>query len=173
MERVDVKFGFLCNNKCIFCVQGNKREIYGDIPLPEVLSTLKKARHNSDSIVFTGGEITIKPHFLFILEKAKELGFSKIQIQTNGRMFADLDYLNSRTENENRELLKPLNDPYLVCKDAHAIAILTEWDEFVDYDWQRIYENMMKPAFIFDGRNILDKEKLQKIGFTFYGIGKS
>jgi len=88
------------------------------------------------------------------------------------QMFADVDYLNSRTEKENRELLKPQTDPYEACKSAHAIAILTEWDEFVNYDWQKIYDNMMKPAFVFDGRNILNKEKLQKIGFVFYGIGK-
>ncbi|MEE4197205.1 MAG: UDP-glucose 6-dehydrogenase [Bacteroidales bacterium] len=88
------------------------------------------------------------------------------------QMFADVDYLNTRTEHENRELLKPQHDPYTACKDAHAVAILTEWDEFKDYDWQRIYENMMKPAFIFDGRNILDRQKLENIGFKFYGIGK-
>lgn len=88
------------------------------------------------------------------------------------QMFADVDYLNSRSEKENRELLKPVTDPYEACKDAHAIAILTEWDEFLDYDWQRIYDQMMKPAFVFDGRNILDRQKLETIGFKFYGIGK-
>jgi UDPglucose 6-dehydrogenase len=87
------------------------------------------------------------------------------------QMFADVDYLNTRTEDENRELLKPKTDPYEACKDAHAIAVLTEWNEFVDYDWQKIYDNMMKPAFIFDGRNILNKQKLEEIGFVFYGIG--
>ena len=53
-----------------------------------------------------------------------------------------------------------------VCKDTHAIAILTEWDEFVDYHRKKIYDNMMKPAFVFDGRNILDGDKLEKIGFN-------
>ena len=88
------------------------------------------------------------------------------------QMFADVDYLNTRTEKANREQLKPQTDPYEACKDAHAVAILTEWDEFKDYDWQRIYDNMMKPAFVFDGRNILDRQKLEKIGFKFYAIGK-
>ena len=88
------------------------------------------------------------------------------------QMFADVDYLNSRTEKANREQLKPQNDPYEACKDAHAVAVLTEWDEFTAYDWQKIYDNMMKPAFVFDGRNILDRQKLEKIGFKFYGIGK-
>lgn len=89
------------------------------------------------------------------------------------QMFADVDYLNSRTEKENREFLKPETNPYVACKDAHAIAILTEWDEFKTYDWQKIYDNMMKPAFVFDGRNILDHQKLMDIGFNVKAIGKS
>ncbi len=64
------------------------------------------------------------------------------------------------------------NDPYSACNDAHAVAVLTEWDEFTTYDWQKLYNNMKKPAFIFDGRNILDIEKLRKIGWKVYGIGK-
>ncbi|MBK0368805.1 nucleotide sugar dehydrogenase [Flavobacterium agrisoli] len=55
---------------------------------------------------------------------------------------------------------------------AHAIAILTEWDEFKDYNWEAIYYSMYKPAFIFDGRNILNIEKLTAIGFQIKGIGK-
>ena len=54
---------------------------------------------------------------------------------------------------------------------SHAIAVLTEWDEFVKYDWERIYNSMQKPAFVFDGRNILDKEELKNIGFVYLGIG--
>lgn len=57
-------------------------------------------------------------------------------------------------------------------KESHAIAILTEWDEFKSYDWNNIYENMYKPAFVFDGRNILDSTLLKTIGFQFIGIGK-
>ena len=57
-------------------------------------------------------------------------------------------------------------------KESHAIAILTEWDEFKSYDWNNIYENMYKPAFVFDGRNILDSTLLKTIGFQFSGIGK-
>jgi UDPglucose 6-dehydrogenase len=58
-----------------------------------------------------------------------------------------------------------------VCQNAHAIAVLTEWDEFKDYDWQKIYDSMLKPAFVFDGRNILNAEKLTKIGFQYQAIG--
>jgi UDPglucose 6-dehydrogenase len=55
---------------------------------------------------------------------------------------------------------------------AHAIALMTEWDEFTSLDYVQIYEVMSKPAFIFDGRNILPHEELRKIGFQVYAVGK-
>ncbi len=63
-------------------------------------------------------------------------------------------------------------DPYRASEGSHAIAILTEWDEFKDLDYERIFQAMEKPAFLFDGRNILDKEKMRKIGFQIQGIGR-
>ena len=88
-------------------------------------------------------------------------------------MYGDLDYLQTRSMEENRALLTVESDPYMTCKGAHAIAIITEWDEFKSYDWQRIFDNMMKPAFIFDGRNILDHKKIIEIGFKVKAIGKT
>lgn len=64
-------------------------------------------------------------------------------------------------------------NPYEACNGAHAIAILTEWDEFKTYDWQKIYDGMLKPAFVFDGRNILDKTQMNKIGFIYAAVGSS
>lgn len=87
-------------------------------------------------------------------------------------ILADLDYLETRSPEENRNNVTVYADPYEACRDAHAVAVLTEWDEFKQYDWQKIYDNMKKPAFVFDGRNILDGEKLRKIGFVFSAIGK-
>ena len=55
---------------------------------------------------------------------------------------------------------------------AHAVLVLTEWDEFKSLDFARFFETMVKPAHIFDGRNILDLEALRAIGFTATGIGK-
>lgn len=83
----------------------------------------------------------------------------------------DLNYLESRSEEANRKGVQVTSTAYEACKDAHAIAVLTEWDEFKNYDWQKIYDNMLKPAFVFDGRNILNKEELEKIGFIYQGIG--
>jgi UDPglucose 6-dehydrogenase len=92
---------------------------------------------------------------------------------TEERIYADLEYLNSREPEENRKLLKVENDPYYAGKGSHAIAVLTEWDEFKTYDWEKIYNNMQKPAFVFDGRGILDIKKLEKIGFVCYKIGSA
>lgn len=83
----------------------------------------------------------------------------------------DLNYLESRSEIENAKGVQVAINAYDACNNAHAIAVLTEWDEFKTYDWQKIYDNMLKPAFVFDGRNILNKEALEKIGFIYQGIG--
>ena len=88
------------------------------------------------------------------------------------QVLSDLNYLNTRTEHENQSLITVDACPYATCKNAHAIAVLTEWDEFKTYDWKKIYDNMLKPAFVFDGRNILNEEELTKIGFIYQGIGK-
>ncbi|MDO6759423.1 nucleotide sugar dehydrogenase [Tamlana sp. 2_MG-2023] len=85
---------------------------------------------------------------------------------------SDLNYLNTRSPEENKQLLVSKDSPYEALDDAHAVAIMTEWDEFKSYDWKKIYKQMKKPAFIFDGRNILDKAEMNKIGFEYYSIGK-
>jgi len=88
------------------------------------------------------------------------------------QMLSDVNHLGTRDEEINEKLLTYSSDPYETCHDAHAVAILTEWDEFKSYDWQRIYNSMKKPAFVFDGRNIVDAEKLREIGFKVFLIGK-
>ena len=87
------------------------------------------------------------------------------------RIYADLDFLDTRTSEENRQLLIVEKDPYNACNNSHGIAILTEWEEFATYNWNKIYNQMQKPAFIFDGRGILDKNLLESIGFVYYKIG--
>ena len=93
------------------------------------------------------------------------------------QIFADLLYLteslsHSVTQSQIEELVHVHSDPYKACEQAHAIAVLTEWDEFKAYDWQKIYDGMKKPAFVFDGRNVLDAIGLKKVGFTVHMIGK-
>lgn len=89
------------------------------------------------------------------------------------QIYADLDYLGTRSPEENRRLLKVVNDPIKASEEAHAIAILTEWDEFKTYDWKNIYEKMLKPAFVFDGRRLLEKDTMKALGFEYYKIGQS
>merc|ERR1712242_543894 len=64
------------------------------------------------------------------------------------------------------------NMPDETVDDAHAIVVLTEWDEFKNYPYQDFYSKMMKPAFIFDGRGILNHRDLEDMGFEVYAIGK-
>jgi UDPglucose 6-dehydrogenase len=63
-------------------------------------------------------------------------------------------------------------DPYAAASGAHAIALLTDWQEYRELDYERIYAGMERPAFLFDGRNHLDPEKLYQIGFNVYSIGR-
>jgi UDPglucose 6-dehydrogenase len=87
------------------------------------------------------------------------------------QMLYDLDYLETRSSEKNKQGITVFENPYEACQNAHAIAILTEWDEFKDYDWQKIYDNMQKPAFVFDGRNLLNGKKLAEIGFVYQSVG--
>jgi len=64
-------------------------------------------------------------------------------------------------------------DPYKAAEGAHAIALLTEWDLYRTLDYERIFRSMVQPAFVFDGRSILDHEKLHEIGFNVFAIGKA
>ena len=64
------------------------------------------------------------------------------------------------------------DDAYEATKNAHAVLILTEWDEFKALDFKKIYDQMNLPAFLFDGRNLLDLDALRSIGFEATGIGR-
>ena len=64
-----------------------------------------------------------------------------------------------------------VEDPYEAARGAHALALITEWPEYRSLDYQKIFDSMSKPAFIFDGRNYLDYQKLFEIGFNVYPIG--
>jgi len=102
------------------------------------------------------------------------------------QVYVDLEYLQKHRRNnshsygeqepitaeEIRSLVHVYEEPFAAMADAHAIAVLTEWDEFKNYDWARVYDAMKKPAFVFDGRNILDRTKLTELGFNLHSIGK-
>ena len=91
---------------------------------------------------------------------------------TAEQIYKDLDYLKTRSAEENRRLVTVVDDPYEALREAHAATVLTEWDEFKGYDWALIKKEMKKPSFVFDGRKLLDSAGLKKLGFDYYAIGE-
>jgi UDPglucose 6-dehydrogenase len=87
------------------------------------------------------------------------------------RIYADLEALGTHSSEEIHDRVKVVSTPQEACKDAHAVAVLTEWDEFKELDWKSVYDDMLKPAFLFDGRRLLNKANLEKVGFEVFVIG--
>jgi MoaA/NifB/PqqE/SkfB family radical SAM enzyme len=88
-SRIDIKIGFACNNRCEFCVQGDKRSQYGPRPVEQVRADLEEGRRRGASgIVITGGEPTVHANVLDVARLAREMGYDTVQIQSNGRMFS-------------------------------------------------------------------------------------
>ncbi|MBM3252272.1 MAG: radical SAM protein [Candidatus Omnitrophica bacterium] len=92
IQRIDLKLGFICNNYCFHCAQGNRREVLGNKSLKKIKKELEIGSKICKEVVFTGGEPTIHKNFLELISYAKKLGFKNIQIQSNGRLFAYLDF---------------------------------------------------------------------------------
>lgn len=97
---------------------------------------------------------------------------SSKQIKSDMRNLWELKGINEDIILENLKQIKVYDKHFGAVTNSHAIAILTEWEEFKNYDWVSIYKKMYKPAFVFDGRGILSIEKLKDIGFDLYSIGK-
>lgn len=106
-----------------------------------------------------------------LLDEQAQIVVYDPKVQEN-QIYKDLDYLATRSNDENKELLSVVEDPYEAAKDAHGLAILTEWDEFKDLDWKRIKDSMKKPAFVFDGRKLLNRKQIESLGFVYYAIGE-
>lgn len=85
-DRADVKVGFACNNRCVFCAQGSKRSEVKAVPRDELERRLAEAYRPGRGLVLTGGEPTVRRDLVAIVAHARRLGFAPIQIQTNGRM---------------------------------------------------------------------------------------
>ncbi len=87
-KRIDIKVGFSCNNHCVHCVQGNKRDMLPDKDTEDIKAMLWESRHEALDVVFTGGEPTIRKDIVELVRYARDIGYQEIQIQSNGRMFA-------------------------------------------------------------------------------------
>ena len=105
-----------------------------------------------------------------LMDKNIKLSVCDPKVKKN-QIYNDLMKLKSNKFNKN--MLSILKSVYENLSSINVIAIITEWDEFIDYDWKIIYKKMKKPAYIFDGRNILDKDFIKSIGFIYVGLGKN
>lgn len=93
-------------------------------------------------------------HAKLVITDPKALGNAKIDLQDCGDSVAFVE------------------DPYEAAKGAHAVAVLTEWSQYRELDYRRVFESMEKPAFVFDGRNLLNHQELFDIGFSVFPIGR-
>lgn len=85
--RLDIKLSYQCNNRCLFCVQGDKRCRLPDKTGSEITKILLDNKNDYAEVIFTGGEITIRPDILGLIRQATKIGY-QVHMQTNGRMFA-------------------------------------------------------------------------------------
>ncbi|MDR3228180.1 MAG: nucleotide sugar dehydrogenase [Puniceicoccales bacterium] len=88
------------------------------------------------------------------------------------QIHADLGLAPDATDEQGCPRVEVAPDAYAAAAQAHAIVVLTGWDEFVRLDYRRIHAAMRKPAFLFDGPTILNHKQLSEIGFTIHGIGR-
>lgn len=88
LPRADLKVGFACNNRCVFCAQGHKRDTCGALELDELIARLRDVRGSTRGLVLTGGEPVLYKRIVPLVRAAKALGFAPIQLQTNGRMLS-------------------------------------------------------------------------------------
>lgn len=106
-----------------------------------------------------------------LLDEEAELAIYDPEVKEE-QIFGDLRAKKVLPDDQLKERVTVVKDPYEASIKSHAVVILTEWDVFKKLDYKRIYASMDRPAFIFDGRNILDLKKLSDIGFETFGIGK-
>jgi UDPglucose 6-dehydrogenase len=109
-----------------------------------------------------------------LLEEQAKIHIYDPQV-TREEMWSEMNYtchINHENTPRLDESITTSTDAYAACEGAHAVCTLTEWDEFKTLDYEKIYKSMAKPAFIFDGRHILDHAALREIGFEVHAIGK-
>jgi UDPglucose 6-dehydrogenase len=100
-----------------------------------------------------------------LLDEQARLAIYDPKVESS-QIFADLEI------NADDPRIEICSDAYQALKGAHGMLVLTEWNEFRDLDFAKIFNGMHKPAWIFDGRNVLDMAKLRSLGFYVYSIGK-
>lgn len=107
----------------------------------------------------------------YLLEEKAEISVYDPKV-SGAQIYSDLNQLGTRDVGENKMSVSVEDSAYEAAKDAYGLAILTEWDEFIDLDWKKIKEMMREPAFVFDGRKLLDRSEIEQLGFKYYAIGE-
>ena len=87
------------------------------------------------------------------------------------QMLSDLDNLNSRSSEENENALSYYSDPLKACENSHAVAVITEWDEFKSLDFKKL--NKKKNFKVYDLRNLYSTEEMKKNKINYYSVGRS
>ena len=107
----------------------------------------------------------------YLIEEQAELHIYDPKV-TSQQILSDLERITNLPINQLSSKITIHSNSNEIFQKAHAVVILTEWDAFKSYDYEAIKKQMFEPAFLFDGRNILDPTKIKQIGFQYYGIGK-
>ena len=129
-KRIDLKVWFDCNNKCIFCVQWNKRNKFKPKKIEEIKNILLKEYDLwSKSVVFTGWEPTVYPKLTEAIKYAKKIGYKQIQIQSNWTNFDKIDYLKELIDAWVTEFSPSIHG---FCKKTHDKQVSTPWA------WERV-----------------------------------
>ncbi len=118
MPRLDLKLSFQCNNRCVFCVQGDKRDTEPCRPADDVRAQLERHRARCDAVVFTGGEVTLRDDLLDQVRVARDLGYRAIQVQTNGRRMSYAPYVDALIDAGVTELAPAIHGADAATHDA-------------------------------------------------------
>ncbi|MFA6449200.1 MAG: radical SAM protein [bacterium] len=130
MDRIDIKTGFACNNSCRFCVQAHNKGAGKDKSKEQIIEILCESAKRFESVVFTGGEVSIRDDIFDIVRAARELGYKRIHIQSNGQRFYYKDFCRKMIESGANEFglalhgnIPELHD-YLTCSPGSFRATL-------------------------------------------------
>lgn len=125
-ERVDIMVGSSCNNHCIYCGYGDKESLITDKKTGEIKKMLRNFLGETQSVVFTGGEPTIREDIMELVSCARETGYGEIHIQTNGRMFANKNFC--------KEIVDAGANGFIITLNGHKEALhnyITGADSFM------------------------------------------
>jgi len=92
------------------------------------------------------------------VEKARENTIERYRLNNSGAYYGYNLYV--------------LDDLYEAVKDVDGIIITTEYSQLREEDWSRI-GNLVREKVVFDGRNILDREMIKRLGFKYFGVGRN